>query len=379
VESIDKQFLTTHYGSSDGSFFKAGVDYKPATPADCKQGLFGALEYEANLDCYKGNFEMNSVSGWNDLKELTRVLKTDPAAASRMLDVDHVLWMHALNNVMVNLSSYTGNQSINYYLYKDPNGRFQPILWDLNLAFGSYKNTGRGSDLDLKGLQELDPLLHEGNEYKPLISQLLKDPLYRKIYLSHVRQINQDHFLSGSYEKRAQELQGSIMVQVNDDPNKYYSQDDFQRSLRETVGRKSKIPGIVELMSRRSKLLKGNAELSSLPSIVSEVKVQGRGKFENQPITDFRVTARADRFPKNMYIYYRLNAGDAFQVMPMTLEPSKDMPAGVKEFAVQIDGKGNREAQLEYYILAENAGSVTFEPRDYTLKTFKIKLSDLNK
>jgi hypothetical protein len=80
-----------------------------------------------------------------------------------------------------------------------------------------------------------------------------------------------------------------------------------------------------------------------------------------------------------MYIYYRLNAGDAFQTMPMALEPSKDMPAGVKEFAVQIDGKGNSNAQIEYYILAENAGSVTFEPREYTMKTFKVKLSDLNK
>jgi hypothetical protein len=34
---------------------------------------------------------------------------------------------------------------------------------------------------------------------------------------------------------------------------------------------------------------------------------------------------------------------------------------------------------LEYYILAENAGTVQFTPANYTSKPFKIKLSDLNK
>ena len=108
--------------------------------------------------------------------------------------MDHALWMLALNNVMVNLSSYTGNHSVNYFLYRDNSGRFQPLHWDLNLAFGSYKNTGNGSDLELKGLQNLDPLLHADNPYKPLISQLLKEPLYKKMYLSHIRQIVEDNF-----------------------------------------------------------------------------------------------------------------------------------------------------------------------------------------
>ena len=94
---------------------------------------------------------MGSGEGWTDLQELTKVLNTDPGKIDRILDVDNALWMLALNNVMVNLSSYSGNHSINYYLYKDGNGRFQVVPWDLNLAFGSYKNTGSGSDLELKG------------------------------------------------------------------------------------------------------------------------------------------------------------------------------------------------------------------------------------
>lgn len=378
VESIDKAFVQKHYGSSSNSFFKAGVDYKPEVPATCKQNIFGSLEYEDNLDCYKGNFELNSASGWAELQELTRILGSEPSKIDRILDVDRTLWMLALNNVMVNLSSYTGNHSTNYYLYRDNSGRFQPIHWDLNLAFGSYKNTGSGSDLELKGLQTLDPLLHADNPYKPLISQLLKESLNKKIYLSHIRQIIEDNFSNGAYEKRAQELQGMIVVPFNDDRNKLYSLDDFQRSLKETIGRKSKIPGIVELMSKRVRYLKDHPELTILPPAITELNVQGRGKFENQRLTDFRITAKADRFPQKMIVYYRFSDQEPYMSMLMSEETEGKLPSGTKAFGATIEGKG-MDSVLSYYIIAENAGSVAFSPQNYFATPNSVKLSDLNK
>lgn len=381
VEDIGKQFLENNFGSSNGAMFKAGVDNKPENlPASCKQNIFGSLEYEDNIDCYKGNFEMHSASGWSELQELTRVLAQNPKDADKVLDVDNVLWMLALNDVMVNLSSYSGNYSINYYLYRDATGRFQPVHWDLNLAFGSYKNTGSGSDLELKELQTLDPLLHADNPYKPLINQLLKDPLNRKIYLAHIRQINEDNFVKGNYEKRATELQGMIVVPFNDDKNKTYSLDDFQRSLKETVGKRSKIPGLVELMSKRSRFLKTHPELTVLPSAVTDVTVQGRGKFENQPLSAFNISAKADRFPKRLILRYRFSDKDAYSTMYMSEEDNKNnaMPAGARAFSALVEAK-SKDAELQYYIIAENAGTVSFSPANYMKQPNKVKLSDLNK
>lgn len=381
VETIGSQFLKDNFGADNGALFKAGVDEKPENlPASCKQNIFGSLEYEDNIDCYKGNFEIHSASGWSELQELTRVLAHDPKEADKVLDVDNALWMLALNDVMVNLSSYSGNYSVNYYLYRDANGRFQPVHWDLNLAFGSYKNTGSGSDLSLKELQTLDPLLHSDNPYKPLVSQLLKDPLNRKIYLAHVRQINEDNFVKGNYEKRAMELQGMIVVPFNDDKNKTYSLDDFQQSLKQTVGKRSKIPGIVELMSKRSRFLKTHPDLTVLPSAVSDVSVQGRGKFENQPVSSFNITARADRFPKRLILRYRFNHSDAYSTLYMNEEDNKEntLPAGAKAFGAMIEAK-TKDAELEYYIIAENAGTVSFSPANYMKQPYKVKLSDLNK
>ena len=380
VESIDKQFFESNYGNSKGAAFKAGVDNKPENlPTTCKQNIFGSLEYEDNLDCYKGNFDLDSRGGgWTELQEFTRKLAQEPANVGQVLDVDRALWMLALNNVMVNLNSYSGNYSVNYYLYRDGNNHFQPVHWDLNLSFGSYKNTGSGSDLDLHALQNLDPLLHADNLYKPLISQLLKDPLNKKVYLAHVRQINEENFLNGAYVKRAQELRGMIVVPFNDDKNKTYSYDDFQRSLNETVGKRSKIPGLTELMSKRSRFLKTHPELTKLPPVVSEVAVKSRGKLEATKLNAFLVSAHADKYPLRMYLYYRFNDQDAYTMLVMNEENLPGLAAGAKAFSAQVEAKGP-DSVLDYYILAENVGAAGFSPVNYTKQPYKVKLSELNK
>ena len=379
LENVGSQFLTTHFGSDENTLVKAGVSYASDNqPTNCKQNIFGSLEYEENVDCYLNNFELKSKHGWLDLRELTRVLNQDTKNIEKVLDVDRALWMLALNNCMVNLNSYSGKPSVNYYLYQDNHGRFQPIHWDLNLSFGSFKNTGSGSDLDLRGLQRLDPLLHADNPYKPLISKLLKDPLYRKIYLAHLRQINDDFFASNEYLSRAKALQAMIVVPFNDDKNKEYSLEDFQNSLKQTIGRKSKIPGISELMSRRSRFLKSHPELTALPSTISDITVQGRAKFENQRVQAFNIAAKADRFPKKLIIYYRFADDQAYQSMIMQEVPTDNLPSGMKKYGIKIDAPTD-DAVLDYYILSENAGTVAFAPRDYMNEPYKIKLVDLNK
>lgn len=377
LESVDGQFYKNNFGSDNGASFKAGVDYKPDMAPGCKQNLFGSLEYEEWIKCYSGNFEMGSAEGWEELQDLTKVLNKDVKNIEKVLDVDNALWMLALNNVLVNLNSYSGNYSVNYYLFRDNNGKFHTIPWDLNLSFGSYKNIGKGSDLDLKGLQRLDPLLHSDNPYKPLISQLLKDPYYKKVYLSHIRQILEDNIENNWYEKRAQELQGMIVVAYSEDKNRYYSLDDFQNSVKQTVGKRSKIPGLTELMQKRQKFLKNHPELTALPSEIKDINVQGRGKFENQKVNMFKISAKADRFPKKMMLFYRLDHAQPYQMVHMT-EETGDMPAGVKAFMASIESRSETDV-LEYYIIAENAGTVAYSPKNYTAKPLMVKLSELNK
>jgi hypothetical protein len=377
VESVSGKFLEDRFQTNQNALYKAGVDHKQPAPASCKQNINGSLEYEEDLNCYRQNFELKGGTSWNPIQELARVLNNDVKNIHKVLDVDRTLWMLALNNVMVNLSSYSGTAT-DYYLYKDNHGHFQPVLWDLNLSFGGYKNTGSGSDKDNKGLQRLDPLLHADNPYRPLISQLLKDPLHKKIYLSHIRQIVEENFKNGEYEKRANELQAMIVVPYLEDKNRGYSQADFQSSIKQTVGRKSKIPGIAELMSARAKFLLNHPELTSLPSKVSDVTQHSRAKFEKTPVDGFRFTAKADRFPKRMWLYYRLDAKQPFTEMAMDEEQAKNLATGERRFIANVEAK-SADAEIEYYIMVENAGAVAFYPAAYPVKPNKVKLADLNK
>ncbi len=379
VENVeDAPFRERYFGTKEGSLFKAGVDHPADAPATCRQNIFGSLEYEEDMNCYKGNFEMGGKKGWSDLQELARILNSDPKNVGKVLDIDRTLWMLALNNAVVNLSSYSGAQSTNYYLIQDKNGRFSPVHWDLNLSFGSFKNTGTGSDLELRDLQELSPLLHADNPYKPLINQLLKDPFYKKIYIAHLKQIIDENFRNGSYERRAQELQGQIVVAFSEDRYKFYSLEEFQSSLKTTIGKRSRIPGLTELMGRRAAFLREHAELTVLPPAITDVTVLSRGKYESKLVNAFRVTARADRFPRRLQLYYRFSDGAPYTAIQMGDDAAGSLPSGVKAYLANIEAPGP-DAVLDYYLIAETAGSVAFAPLNYTVKPYKVKLSDLNK
>ena len=77
-------------------------------------------------------------------------------------------------------------------------------------------------------------------------------------------------------------------------------------------------------------------------------------------------------------VYYRFNDKSPYMVMPMNEESANGLPSGVKMFSVAIEAK-NEEAVLDYYLLAENAGTVSFMPSNYMQKPYKVRLKDLNK
>ena len=94
-------------------------DLKSVAPDGCKKNVFAALIHEPDAACYLNNYELVGENGWDDLIQLTKTLAQNPGKIDRILNVDQALWMLAFNNVLVNLSSYSGRQSQNYYLYQD--------------------------------------------------------------------------------------------------------------------------------------------------------------------------------------------------------------------------------------------------------------------
>ena len=377
VEAIDDIFLGKNFQSNENTLVKCTPDLNEKSPEGCKQNIFSSLEYEEDMECYKSNYELKSEEGWNDLALLANALYKNNDELSKVLDVDATMWMLAFNNVVVNLSSYSGQYSQNYYLYKNNHGKFVPMLWDLNLAFGSFKNTGEGSDMTNKELIKLDPLLHADNPYKPLISQLMKNPDYKKTYLSHMRTILYDNFMDNSYEERAKELQKLIEQAFFNDPNKTYTKGDFERSLYSTIGRRSKIPGIYSLMNKRAKFLKKHENLRPIPPTIAEVNILGREKYSNEPVNDFKIQVKTANKAKHVKVFYRFRSVSDFKMLYLKDDGnSNDEAAGDEIFGGLIASNGNET--IEYYVMAENPLSVGYEPANYMFELRKASLKELN-
>ena len=377
VEPINGHFLKENFGSKENTFVKCSPPSLEQN-SGCKKNLYCSLEYEKGAHCYLNNYELKSEDGWDDLIELTKTLTKKPKEINKVLDVDRVLWMLAFDNVLVNLNGYLGKVSQNFYLYKDDSGRFNPIVWDLNLAFGSFKNVGIGSDLKLKELQRLTPLLHEKNSTKPLISNLLVNPKYKKMYLSHIRTILYENILNGEYEKRANELQRLILVPFSNDKNKFYEISEFNKSLTSTIGKRSKIPGIVELMKSRAKYLKKNKALSVVPPRFNEPIVRKREKFDNKKVETFDITVKVDKHPKHVFVHYRYKKDGNLMTAELK-DDGKHGDGAAKDgvYGVSINPKGNAK-KIYYYLSGENAMSISYYPTRYMYDAIKVKLSELN-
>ncbi|MEN0004216.1 MAG: CotH kinase family protein [Bacteroidota bacterium] len=379
LEAVDEAFLQTNFGNTDGSFFKSTPNLDETPPSGCRSDADGSLQYDGEAKCYLHNFTILSEDGWDDLIELTRILEQEPQRIEEVLNVDRTLWMLAFNNVVVNLNSYSGRHNQNYYLYKDKDGRFNPIIWDLNLCFGSYKNTGVGSDLRFTELAAMDPMLHMANEKTPLISKLLQNDDYKKVYLSHIRTILDDFFLNSAYESRAKDLQGLIKGAYMEDRNRYYNAEEFNRSLTSTIGKRSKIPGIVQLMDRRADFLKGQDMLSIIPPAVKNITLAKREPLSSKQIKDFEITATVEQFPKEVKVFYRFGGEMDFQQTKMMDDGQhNDGEANDGVFGVTLT-PGSGQTSVEYYIFAENAKMVSYSPSNYMYKRHTASLAELNK
>lgn len=378
LEAVDKVFVDSHFGSSNGSFFKCAPNVEQRAPSECNSNVYGSLRVDRSARCYFNNFTMLSESGWDDLINLTETLQDKPDDLEKVLDVDRTLWMLALNNAMVNLESYIGQHSQNYYLYRDASGRFNPVIWEVNLSFGSYKNIGSGADLSLEELQNLDPLVHLDDRDKPLINVLLNNSLYQKMYLSHIRTIVYDNFYKGEYEIRAKEIQDIIKEAFVEDPNKTYTLNDFNQSLSTTIGRRSKIPGIAELMTVRNSYLRKSPEMAIVPPLVSDVKVLGREQFSNENISEFKIQATVEKYPKTVTLRYRFGSTGEFKEARMLDNgKSNDGKANDQIFGVTVKPSGASK-KIEYYIFVENAKAVTFDPPNYMYNLHTATLGGLN-
>lgn len=325
-----------------------------------------SLEYlGADSSDYFDFYELKSDFGWNELVDFTQDLDINLATIEQYLDVDRVLWMLAFNSVLVNLDSYTGPFKQNYYLIKDDNGRFLPIIWDLNQCVGSFTmisdGGGPGGAGSLTDLTNMDLFLRDDDPSFPLIYQLFSVPRYRKMYLAHVKTMVDEQLADGTYYDRAEELQAIISAEVSAEPNGFYSPLQFTSNLYETEGGgggpgASGVFGISEVLDPRVDYLQGLTEWSYTAPTISGVSTSPVAVMAYMNVTITATITSATY----AYLGYRNDWQDAFEKTQMFDDGAHgDGAAGDGVYGVVIPTSAK---DVQYYIYADNNLAGKFSP-----------------
>ena len=371
TESISKKFVNKHFDSNDNAFFSCS----PPDGAGPQTTTLPNLQYlGTSYTSYDDAYEIKSddednpsvaLEDWDELIELTNILNSDITNIETVLDVDMAIWMLAFDNVMVNLDSYIGQFKQNYYLYKDDNGQFKSVVWDLNMSFGTFGMTGESSGGPGGGgtlnstteKAELDHLLHDTSTDFPLISKLLAVPKYKRMYLAHFKTILTENISNSNYLTLANDYQAIISAAVTADTNKFYTDAQFTGNINTdyTVDNNTAC-GLTNLMSARSSYLLSQSDFTTTQPTINNL-----GSSVAIPIIGDIITITANVTDTNdVYLGYRTDETVPFTKVLMYDDGShNDGASGDNIYGVDVTID---DSYMQYYIYAENSNIGAFSP-----------------
>jgi hypothetical protein len=296
---------------------------------------------------------------WKHLIDLCRTLDgADLTALEQMLNIDAVLWMHAFNVLLVNLDSYTGRFCHNYYLFRDSFGIFQPIVWDMNMAFGGFKFSEKARPLSEEEMKNISVFLHINSEQRPLIRNILRNKFYRYIYLDHVRTIKEDWLDSGKYLEEAEHLSEIIKQYIPRDKHSLYHIEepgDFIFNSYEKDG--LRVVALSELMEGRTTYLNEHPVINRENVVIDSVDYQLNGDSLE---LDLKLSGSA----QEVVLFHR-SAGNApfkYSRYPWSNDSKLTVgAAGMREFYIVVIGEDSADvypSRASGYPLTLSEGSV---------------------
>ena len=356
-EDVTKPFVLSHFYSSGNTFIKCSpLLASPANKASLKY-------VDTYTTSYTSNYEMESsaASGWTDLIALCDSVTNKPSNIASVIDIDRAIWMLAFNNALVNLDSYSGVFSQNYFLYKDNTGHYNPIIWDMNMSLGGFNFAGSPGNgmgtMTLANMQQLVPDYHAAHADWPLIKAIMSHAMYKRMYMAHFRTIVNEMFAEGYYETLAANLKNTVSAAVLSDPNKFFTNTDFQNGMTADVTVNGRVvPGIKNLMSARVAFLQSNADFMLTAPTISTIACSNYSP-SNGSVVQMSVTAAN---ATGVYFAYRNDSTLKFSRTAMFDDGlHNDGAAGDQVYGLSFT-MGSDYAQ--YYVYAENGSAGLFAP-----------------
>jgi hypothetical protein len=230
VEEIDKTFLQQTFGDDKGNLFK-GDPSGDLKWLGTSQSLYEP-KYELKLN--------EGLNDWTDLITFINTLNNAPAATLKqdldtIFDSENFIKTWAAHNLFANLDSYIGSGH-NYYLYYDSlQTKFHFLTWDCNEAFGNFNMGMNVSQLEQMSIDWSSP--PTGN--RPLIEKLVADSSYHAMYEQVICNYLEYWFSLNGMSNRIDSLANLIRPSVYADPNKFFTNQQFEDNLEGDIN----VPG----------------------------------------------------------------------------------------------------------------------------------------
>ena len=348
TESINKQFLKKHFDEKSGALFKCDpvqmfCDNSTASGAPD----LNWLGYDSTL--YYDSYTLKSEKGWEELLDLINTLNNNFSEIDSVLNVDRVLWAFAVNSAICNLDTYNGYYLHNYYLYQTKDGLFQMIPWDLDNSF-------LGAILGFTSpttLYERDPYYGDDPTIgRPLLAQLLNNPLYRNIYTAHLRTVINESLDTAVIRGGINQLQALAHNAVDADQNKNYSLSEYYDNVENHLGLWWRNGGIMVTIDGRKAYLQNHPEISLIPPTITNVTVNNSlvtaGVFNGNTV---ELMATHSEYNSKFQAFAMLDDG---------LNGDAVAGDGIFTTALPFQGSGN---EVKFYIRAENNDALILNPQ----------------
>jgi spore coat protein CotH len=353
VQSVNNFFLSNHFHCNNNPFFKGAYGEGGSMWPEQVWKYYGL-----DSTLYFSRYELRSDYGWSQLIDFLDVFNNTPQMMEEVLDVDQHLWMLAFDLLTVNLDAPV-NMAQNYYLYQDSNERFNPMLWDLGLNFGGFCILFEHfmEILTVEEMQRLDPFLNITNPNFPIISNVLPNPTYNKMYIAHFKTIMDEHFSNGLFLNRVLEIQDLIDEDVQADPNGFFSYHDFRYNVYNSIGSGwNLLPGLTELMDARVTFLSSHPAFQATSPIITDVSYTPSTITPNSTVW-FNATVDGAEL---VQLGFKLSFMDKFEKVQMYDDGNhNDGVAGDGIYGISVIAG---YCDFYYYVYSENAEAAAFSP-----------------
>ena len=248
VESVDKVFLKTRYGTSKGDYFKAIDGYDTSTIVSDFRW------WGTDTNSYQNYYELKSdgsATAWPRLVTLLDSLNfgINPLTSyTKVMNLSTFYKAFAVDNLFANLDSYMCSGRNFYFFYDNTSTRWNWIVWDASLSIGAYQG-------GISTLEALDVNYIIDTTTRPLLTRLYASDTLKKQYLYTYDTLLTKYFVPATMYAHIDSIANVIRSYVNADPRKMYTLLQFETNITSDIsatgGLGTRKPGLKSFISKR--------------------------------------------------------------------------------------------------------------------------------